>query len=63
MASYTYDKIRATQTAERFNSQSSKKHMVWEFPNAKIWKWFVGTEDEYKRELMSLEKRKLKTKK
>tara|TARA_R110000868_G_scaffold400073_2_gene674214 strand:- start:490 stop:681 length:192 start_codon:yes stop_codon:yes gene_type:complete len=63
MAHYTHLKRRAIETANRFNKESDTIYKVWEFPNARVWKWFVATEEEYNQELILIERRKNKTKK
>lgn len=60
MAHYDYDKDRATKTAERLSEKSLNIYNVWEFPKARIWKWFVATDKEYQHELILLKNRKNK---
>jgi hypothetical protein len=61
MGHYTYEKERAIKTAERFNKESNTDiYSVWEFPKARVWKWYVGTNEQYQHELSLLNKRKTK---
>jgi len=63
MAHYTHLKRRANQSVKTLNEESSRIYRVWEFPSASIWKFFVGTEEEYKHELVLIERRKNKKRK
>jgi hypothetical protein len=65
MAHYTQTKQNAIENTERLNRgmYAIDLYKYWEFPQARIWKWFVGTDKEYQHELVLLERRKNKKKK